>query len=240
LGGQRPRFGSAFAAGAFALGLGTFLPAPVVNVACRGFANRISGNSGLRGALSGGIDQIADLAVVALMAVPATVAFLTHDLDLFLYGAFAMALVGLGLTSVLPALVRWALLRFPRVGAERIAALADRPLLLKIYGISLLRVVNITLMTLAIHAATGAATVSAVVIGAPLVTLAISAAMLPGAFGISEWSFSTIYASLGVSRGEIVLFVLGNRIVLTGLSLALALFVLFTMVPGNLRRKKLG
>lgn len=229
LGGGRPRFSHAFAAGAFSLGLGTFLPSPVVNVVCRSLANRVSGTSGLRGVISGGIDQMADLAIVFLVSIPALIAFLRHDLDLYLMGATAMVLLGLWLILTLPAIVRWVFPIFPISGLDRIVPLIDRPLLLKLYGISLLRVANLTLMTLAIHAATGTATVTAVVICVPLVTLAISAAMLPGALGISEWSFSVVFSSFGVARGDIVLFVLANRILLTGLSLTLALLVLLAM-----------
>lgn len=234
LGGERPRFSHAFAAGAFSLGLGTFLPSPLVNVACRSLANRISGTSGLRGVISGGIDQLADLAVVVLVAIPAVIALLRHDLDFYIVGAPAMALLGLGLIAILPAIVQAIFPLFLIPGLDRIAPLVDRSLLLKLYGISMLRVVNLTLMTLAIHAATGTATVAAVVVGVPLVTLAISAAMLPGALGVSEWSFAAVFSSFGVARSDIVLFVLANRIVLTALSLALALLVLLVMVRARL------
>lgn len=229
LGGERPRFSHAFAAGAFSLGLGTFLPSPMVNIACRGLANRVSGASGVRGAISGGIDQIADFAIVILLTIPAAIAFLHRDLDLYLMGAAAMALLGLVLILILPAIVRLVLPNFLIRALDRITPLVDRPLLLKLYGISLLRVANLTLMTLAIHAATGTASVAAVVIGVPLVTLAISIVMLPGALGVSEWSFSTVFSSFGVAGDDIVLFVLANRIVLTSLSLTLALLVFLAM-----------
>jgi Lysylphosphatidylglycerol synthase TM region len=229
LGGGRPRFSRAFAAGALSLGLGTFLPPPVVNVVFRSLANRVSGTSGLRGVISGGIDQMADLATVVLVSIPAVIAFVHHDLDLYFMGAAVMVLLGLVLILTLPAIVRRVFPPSLVSGLNGIAPLIDRPLLLKLYGISLLRVANLTLMTLAIHVATGTATVTAVVIGVPLVTLAISAAMLPGALGVSEWSFSAVFSSFGVARGDIVLFVLANRIVLTGLSLTLALLVFLAM-----------
>jgi hypothetical protein len=225
LGADRPAFGPAFATGAFAMGLGTFLPSPVINVACRGFANRVAGSSGLRGALSGGVDQVADLAVVVLMALPAAIAFVRHDVTIYLIGVPVMALAGLAGLMLLPTLVRTIRLPFRIPALHRIAPLAERSPLLKVYGISLVRMVNLTAMTVAIHAAIGTASVGAVLIAVPLVTLAISAAMLPGAFGISEWSFSAVFAGLGIPPGDIVLFVLANRIVLTGLSLLLAMIV---------------
>lgn len=237
LGAERPSFRTAFAASTFALGLGTFLPAPVINVICRSLANRFSGASGLRGALSGGIDQVTDLAMVVLVAIPAAIAFLRNDLGLYIWGVSLVLLLGLGLILVLPGIIGSVFPHFAFPGLGRIEALVDRPLLFKLYGISMLRVLNLTLMTLAIHAATGAGTVPAIIIGVPLVTLAISATMLPGAFGVSEWSFSAVFSSFGVSRGDIVLFVLANRTVLTGLSLTLALLVLLAMASGLLSTK---
>ncbi|KVL84816.1 lysylphosphatidylglycerol synthase domain-containing protein [Burkholderia stagnalis] len=238
LGGGRPPFSHAFATGALSLALGTFLPAPVVNVACRSLANRVNGTSGLRGAISGGIDQIADLAAIILVAIPAAVAFWHRDLGQYLIGAAAMVLLGLGLILGLPVIVRLAGSHFARSGFGRIAPLVDRTLLVTLYGLSLLRVINLTVMTLAIHAATDAASVTAIVIGVPLITLAISAAMLPGSLGVSEWSFSAVFASFGVAPGEIVVFVLANRIVLTCLALLLALLVLLAMARASLRRER--
>lgn len=225
LGGSKPSFGPAFATGAVALGLGTFLPSPIITVACRGFANRIRGSSGSRGALSGAVDQAADLAVVVLMALPAGLAFVRRDITIYLAGVPLMVLVGLLGLLLMPKLL--CIIRLPPWLArlDGVASPAIRPLLLKLYGISLTRVANLTLMTLAIWAATGAASVNALVIAVPLVTLAISAAMLPGAFGISEWSFSAVLLGMGIERREIILFVLANRIILTALSLLLAIFV---------------
>ncbi len=220
LSGVLPGFKAAYATGAFALGLGTFLPSPLVNILCRSLANRYAGNSGLRGALSGTIDQLADLAVVLLFAAPAALALLHHDLSLYFKGAVVVGLLGLVLIVPISAVARVVAPRNRWIG--RLAPLCSRSVLLRIYGISILRLANLTLMTLMIHAATGAASVSAVIVGVPLVTLAISAAMLPGAIGVSEWSFSVVFASFGISKVDIVTFVLANRIVLTGLSVALA------------------
>ena len=231
--GVRPRFAEAFSAGGIALGLGTFLPATVVNVACRAIANRLSGTSGLRGAVSGAIDQIADLLAVLLVALPAALAFLAGDLRLYLWGSAGMVVLGALFVAALPALSRWDLLQRKVIARWQIGQLLDRGTLLRLYAISLLRVLNLTLMTLAIHFASGAGTIAAVIISVPLVTLAISAAMLPGGLGVSEWSFSAVFAGLGIGAEEIVLFVLANRLVLTGLSFAvmgLALIVLWGRV----------
>jgi len=226
LSGQRPAFAHAFAAGGLALGLGTFLPAPVVNIACRSLTNRVNGMSSLRGALSGLADQLADLAVIALLAVPAAIALNYRDLGFFLGGALAATLLGLAIVIQLPKLVHT---QYYPIQLQKAAPLFERSLLFKIYGISLLRVANLVVMTLAIHAAVGAASISAIVIGTPLITLAISIAMLPGAIGASEWSFSAVFSAYGIPKADIVIFVLANRVVLTGLSLLLMLIVLIAM-----------
>jgi hypothetical protein len=226
LGGQKPGFAHAFAAGSLALGLGTLLPGPVVNIACRSLANRVNGMSSLRGALSGTVDQLTDLAVIALLAVPAAVALKYRDLGFFLGGALTASLLGLAIVILLPKLVH---AQYFPIRLQKVASLFERSLLFKIYCISLLRAANLIVMTLAIYAAIGTASISAIVIGVPLIALAISVAMLPGAIGVSEWSFSAVFSAFGIPKADIVIFVLANRVVLTGLSLLLMLIVLIAI-----------
>ena len=223
LSGERPRFRGAMVAGLFALGLGALLPAPIVNMACRGLSNRIRGTSAIRGAVSGGIDQISDFLTVTLVAGPALFAFWTSNIVAYAIGAPAALLAGGILLFFAPTMLHTIKI-FPRAVALASPLLKDRKLLLHAYGISIVRVINLNLITLMIHFATGAATVSAVLISVPLATLAIALSMLPGGIGASEWSFSTVFAGLGVGTDAIVLFVLANRIVLTSLSIIL-LFV---------------
>lgn len=232
LAGERPRFGSAFATGAYAQGLGTFLPSPLVNVVCRGLANRLNGASGLRGAVSGGIDQIADFAIILLMAVPAAFAFVRRDAQTYYLGVALMLPVGLLITMLLPVVARSIRLPRPLRRKGEILSRLDQPVLLKLYGISLMRLAGLTLMNVVIHAAIGAATMPAILVGVPLVALATSVAMLPGAFGVSEWSFSVVFAGFSIAGDDIVLFVLANRILLTGVSLAIAAAVLLAKIPG--------
>lgn len=237
LAGERPPFGPAYTTGALAQALGTFLPSPLVHAACRGMANRMNGENGLRGAFSGGLDQLADFAVVLLMAVPAAFALAYRDIDIYLLGAALIALIGLGLTILLPALCR-SFRRFSICrGKAAILLRFDHPILLKLYGISLLRLANLTGMNLVVHAAIGTATIDAILVGVPLVALATSVAMLPGAFGVSEWSFSAIFDGFGVDPVGIVLFVLANRILFTGVSLAVAATTLLMRAPSWLRRR---
>jgi uncharacterized membrane protein YbhN (UPF0104 family) len=238
LGGTRPSFRDAYIAGAIAMGLGTILPSVAVNIASRGVANRVRGASGLRGALSGGIDQSADLFVILLLVIPALFSVAQKDLRVFLIGALIMLIAGtvviLSLPTILqkPALLR----RIPQLG--RVMPLTRWPLLVKIYGISLLRVGNLTLMTISIHFACGAASVPAVIMSVPLVTVAIVAAMLPGGVGISEWSFSAVFTVLGVSRDEIVVFSLTNRILLTALPIVLMVIAMFAVLARPSKRNQ--
>lgn len=231
LAGERPRFGSAFATGAFAQGLGTFLPSPLVNVVCRGLANRLNGTNGLRGAVSGGIDQLADFAIILMMAVPAVFAFFRRDVQVYVLGVALMVPIGLFMTSLLPVVARSIRLPAALRGRYEMLLRLDRPVLLKLYGISLMRLANLTLMNVVIHAAIGVATIPAIVIGVPLVALATSVTMLPGAFGASEWSFSAVFVGFSIAPDAIILFVLANRILLTGVSLAIAAIALLAKIP---------
>lgn len=222
LGAERPRFGPAYATGTFALGLGAFLPSPLVNVLSRALANRHAGVSSLRGALSGGLDQLSDLVIVLLLSGPALAAFLAKDLKVYLWGGAGTLIAGAAITFVIP----WLLRILPFGIVRRIRPLFRWSLLSRLYGLSTLRVLNLTLMNILICQAVGAGSVSAVLIAVPLVMLATSITMLPGAIGVSEWSFSGIFSGMGISDASIIVFVLGNRILLTILSLSLALIAL--------------
>lgn len=208
LGGTPPPFGRAFLTGAWALGLGTFLPGPIANVTCRGISNRLTGASGLRGAVGGGIDQLADIAIALLFAVPATLAFFARSPLLYVAGCAVAAPTGWVACGLVSKLAAGLPAGFARIG------LSSR-LLCGIYAFTLLRFLNLSAITVMIHFATGAATLGATLISVPLVTLAISAAMLPGGFGVAEWSFTGVFAGLGIPADEITVFVLANRIILT-------------------------
>ena len=222
LGAERPQFQRAFTSGAIALGVGTFLPSFLTNIAARAISNRLSGDNAVRGAVSGTLDQLADLAVVVLFVPAAILGVFQQSLPLYLIAVVFSGCLGFLSLSVAPSLTG----ALARIAAARHLSEASRRLwgrdvLLPIYMLSLLRFFCLTAITLLIHFATGAATVSATVIAIPLVTLAISLAMLPGGLGVSEWSFSAVFAVMGVEHGAIVLFVLGNRILLSLMALLL-------------------
>lgn len=224
LGAEFPRFRTAFAAGAIALGLGTLLPGLLTNVAARSLSNRVGGTGAVRGALSGAIDQLSDLAIVILF-LPAGLAGLAfQSLTLYLATVAMSTVLGFAGLSIAPKMIG-TLGRFSPLRTLGKAQL--RPDILRpIYWLSVLRFACLTGLTLLIHFATGAATVSATIIAIPLVTLAISLAMLPGGLGVSEWSFSAVFAAMNVRQEQIVLFVLGNRILLSAAALLLMVLAL--------------
>ncbi|HET6942436.1 MAG TPA: lysylphosphatidylglycerol synthase domain-containing protein [Sphingomicrobium sp.] len=221
LGGNPPPFRRAFLAGALALGLGTFLPGPLANVACRGLSNRFSGESGMRGAIGGGLDQIADLAIVILLAVPAALAFSLRSPAVYVIGALVVSGIGWGISEVLSRGGGTQIASYVSVRWPPIAPFFVRGLLVEIYALTLLRFLNLTAITLLIYVASRSGTFGAVLVSVPLVTLAISVTMLPGAFGSSEWSFTGVLSGFGVSSAEITAFVLTNRLILTSFGLAL-------------------
>lgn len=222
LGARRPEFSRAFGAGAVALGLGTFLPGLLTNVAARALSNRLGGTGAIRGALSGTMDQLADLAVVSLFLPAAIIGVATNNLAVYVVAVGASAAIGFAGLPLLAVVLR----PFNRCLGDKPHLLADPGFLRPVYGLSLLRFSCLTLMTLLVHFATGAATVSASVIAIPLVTIAISLAMLPGGLGVSEWSFSAVFAAMNIGHQQIVLFVLANRILLSGLGLLLMVLTL--------------
>lgn len=238
LGGRRPLFRHAFASGAFAMGLGTFLPAPLMNVASRSLTNKYNGDSGVRGAVSGTIDQMADFAFTAWLAIPAALALVYGDARIYFAGAPVMVAVGgvlvLGLPLAEPLLRRIC----PARMEAALGLCANRRVLARIYGISALRLANLTLITLAVHFASGAATVPALAVSVPLVTVAIAVAMLPGSIGSAEWSFSASLARQSIAQGEIVSFVLANRLLLTAIPVLLALAVLALIAVRSMRRAR--
>lgn len=237
IGGEQPRFAHAFSAGAVALGLGTFLPAPIINVACRGITNRLNGNSAVRGAVSGGFDQAADFGITVLLAIPAGLALVLDNVAIYAVGAPAILAVGLLVVYLVPNLARSAVLPSWTRRYTGLELFSRRALLLKVYVISALRLVNLSLITLMVGFAADAGTVWALLVAVPLVTLAISVSMLPGAFGSSEWSFSAVLARNGLGGAEIVRFVLANRILLTLASVLIAVAAIIYLVGRSSRQE---
>lgn len=222
LGGEPPSFNRAFTAGAVALGLGTFLPGLLTNVASRGLSNRLGGSGAVRGAISGSMDQLADLAIVLLFVPAAILGVAAQSLPLYLASACLSAVLGFAALPVVPALIRPLKRRAAtRNIGQSLEALSRQEMMRSLYRLSLLRFACLTTITLLIHFATGAASIGPTVIAIPLVTVAISLAMLPGGLGVSEWSFSAVFAAMGIAQPQIVLFVLGNRILLSAGALAL-------------------
>lgn len=230
LGGHKPEFRLAFGSGAIATGLGTFLPAPLMNVACRSLANKFSGASAGRGALSGTIDQGSDFAVSLWLAIPAGLAMLQGDVHIYFWGAPLMALVGFaGLLTLKRAWALWQSFR-PVKNAAKLGGLLSTKSLLRIYLLSIIRLLNLTVITIAVGLTSGAASASTLAVAVPLVSIATAVAMLPGSIGVSEWSFSAVLQQLHVEPHTIVVFVLANRLLLTMLPIILGLLTVLVML----------
>jgi hypothetical protein len=181
---------------------------------------------------------MSDLAVVLLLVPAGLCGVATRSLAVYLIVAAASAAMTCAVPGLIPVLHRLfgsVPMRPPR--REAITALLRVEVLSPIYWLSLLRVACLTAITLVIHFATGAVTVSAVVIAIPLVTVAISLAMMPGGFGVSEWSFSAVFTAMGIGHQQIVTFVLGNRILLSGSALFLMLLTA-TVVSAAVQPRK--
>jgi uncharacterized membrane protein YbhN (UPF0104 family) len=170
------------------------------------------------------LDQIADVAVIALFAIPAGLAFVTHSPVTYVVGAGLAAIAGWKISAALSADNPRVFTQFLSSRVPRLVPLFTPGLLSKIYALSLMRLANLTAITLMVHLASEAGTVGATLVAVPLVTLAISAAMLPGSFGVAEWSFTGVFAGFGTSAGEITAFVLANRLILTSLGILIGLF----------------
>lgn len=222
LGGQAPDQKRALITSGLALGLGTVLPGPVASIACRSASNRIMGGNAIRGAVGGGLDQFADFAMVCFFVPAALVAIYWNSLAVYGFSCCVLAVIGwLLITRRRPGhpgvFANWLVHKWPRSEALFTPGLASA-----MYRYSLVRFVCLSLITLMVHYASGAASATGALVAVPLVTVAISIAMLPGAFGVSEWSFSGVLALLATPQGEIAVFVLANRLILTGLALVIA------------------
>lgn len=224
LGGPRPSLRLGFLSGAVALGLGVFLPAPVMNVACRAVANKLAGTSGGRGAVSGSIDQLSDFAMFVWMAMPAALAIFMQAPEVYVWLALMMGIL------LSPLIWLFSLVHSRLVNlvwfAERVwlLRLLSRKALLQIYLLSALRFFNITLITLIVGNTIGFADDVALGIAVPLVSVANALVMLPGAIGVAEWSFSAVLGQLGIAQVEIVRFVIANRLILTAVPIVVAIF----------------
>lgn len=242
LGGEQPQLDHACITSGLALGLGVFLPGPIANVVCRGTANRLVGASGLRGAMGGGLDQIADFAMVCFVAPAALLAIYLDSLGAYLLGCAILALAGdlaVGrMGRVKPRSTwNWLVARLPRQAMSGAASLAPKAAR-ELYRLSFARFVCLNLITLLIHYASGAATALGALVAVPLVTIANSVAMFPGSFGVSEWSFSGVLSLLAIPNAEIATFVLTNRLILTVLALVIAgLATVWAMAKSRARRQ---
>jgi len=238
LGAPKPAFRTGFNSGAIAMGLGTVLPAPIMNVAARSLANKLAGTSATRGALSGTLDQICDLAICLWMAIPAALALLILDPEWFwVLSALATAI---GALCLFPIAQARAILARIAPGRDKrwVALLLSRETLLRLYVLSLLRFANLVAVAILVSLSAGGAPALALAIAVPIVAVANALVMLPGAIGVSEWSFTVVLAQFGVDEPSVIAFVIANRMILTALPMLLALAVIVAAAFGFVSRQR--
>lgn len=223
--GPRHRFELGFASGAIAMALGTVLPAPLMSVLCRSLATKIAGAGGRRGALSGLLDQLCDLAICLWFAIPAVIAIIVEDVPGFPLFALIAAVLGLAFVLLLSwlasSLTRH---RFPAL-YEWLASLCRPRNMVVIYLTSVMRAGNLVVLALLISLTSEPIDLVALAVAVPIVAVTNALAMFPGAFGVSEWGFSLVLAHVGVAQNAIISFLLANRVILTGLPMLLGLIV---------------
>lgn len=226
-GGERADFSLAFISGAIAMGLGTFLPAPLMGVACRSIANKMVGTSSLRGALSGTLDQFSDFAIYAWIAIPALLALFSNEVSVFLVFGPAMLILGIPVLCLLSYILSPAKPHWPLSKMKWIALLFSPKTLIRVYILSSLRLINITAITILVGQSIDAQ-ISPLNLGiaVPLVSIANAIVMFPGAIGVAEWSFTTVLGHLGTPEPSQISFVIANRALLTVLPLLLSILVL--------------
>ena len=229
IGGELPHFRRAFHAGAIALGLGTVLPGPLVNIASRSISSRFDRGSFKRGALSGLVDQVADIAITILFLPSALAAFTLKMSEIYIILAPITIIIGALSLRFTPYIYELFLRKLLYKNYMLNLPQFNSKLIKTIYWISIARFINITIITLLVSEVANSYHPFVIIVSIPIVTMAISLAMLPGGFGISEWSFSAVFATLGVPHDEIVHFVLANRLLLSVTAWAIAATSIFAM-----------
>jgi hypothetical protein len=218
LSGRLPTRGRAFGLSAVGSALGLFMPAPVASALARGGGSRLlTGAGGRRGAFSSAWEQLFDMGVIGIAAVPALIALRLGDFRVFLVGAIILAggcdrLVGAGTR-----LAR-------RVCPQAMGRLLDPALSLKLYRLSLVKFVALVGMTLGVAAAIRSDIPPLPLAAAvPPVAIAGMLSFVPGGLGVNEWTFALILGLSGVTQHAVATFSVMNRLLVGSLSIVLAL-----------------
>ena len=223
--GPRPRFELGFVSGAIAMALGTVLPAPLMSVLCRSLATRIMGNGARRGAISGLLDQGCDLAISIWFAIPAVIAILIGDVAGFPMFALLVGIAGVPVALMLGWSVSCIVHARLTPRYDWLVRLGSPCNVIVLYLTSVMRVCNLVAMAALISLTSAAIDPVKLAIAVPIVAVTNALAMLPGSIGVSEWGFSSVLAEVGVADSAIIVFLLANRAILTGLPVLLGVIV---------------
>lgn len=218
LSGRHPTRRHAFGLSALGSALGQFLPAPIASALVRGGGTRLlTGGGGRRGAFSSAWEQLFDIGVIGIVAVPALIALRLGDFRIFLFGAPILAAVADRLIGMSTRLAHRVL---PRMAGP----LLDPSLSLKLYRLSLIKFLALIGMTLGVAAAIGS-TIPPLPLAAaiPPVAIAGTLSFVPAGLGVNEWSFVFILGLSGIAQHTVATFALMNRLLVGSLSIALGL-----------------
>ncbi|HEY3798517.1 MAG TPA: lysylphosphatidylglycerol synthase domain-containing protein [Caulobacteraceae bacterium] len=208
----------AFGLTAVGAALGMFMPAPVASALVRGGgAHLLTGAGGRRGAFSSAWEQLFDIGVIALAAIPALVALQLGDFRVFLFGAPVLAVLCDRLVGVATRIAR-------RVLPAAAGPLLDPALTLKLYRLSLVKFVALVGMTLGVAAAIQS-TIPPLTLAAaiPPVAIAGTLSFVPAGLGVNEWTFVVILGLSGIAAHTVATFAVMNRLLVGGMSIALGL-----------------
>jgi hypothetical protein len=218
LSGRYPTRRHAIGLSAVGSAFGQFMPAPVASALVRGGGTHLlTGSGGRRGALSSAWEQLFDIGVICMAAVPALIALRLGDFRVFLFGAPIVAVVGDRLIGVSTVLARRVL---PRMAGP----LLEASLSLKLYRLSLIKFLALLGMTLGVAAAIGS-TIPPLTLAAaiPPVGIAGTLSFVPAGLGVNEWSFVFILGLSGIAQHTVATFALMNRLMVGSLSIAFGL-----------------
>ena len=216
--GRYPTRRQSFGLSALGSALGQFMPAPVASALVRGGgAHLLTGSGGRRGALSSAWEQLFDIGVICMAAVPALIALRLGDFRIFLFGAPVLAAVGDRLIGVSTRLAH----RFlPAIARP----LLDPSLSLKLYRLSLIKFLALIGMTLGVASAIGSSIPPLPLAAAiPPVAIAGTASFVPAGLGVNEWSFVFFLGLSGIAQHPIAAFALMNRLLVGSFSILLGL-----------------
>jgi uncharacterized membrane protein YbhN (UPF0104 family) len=215
-----------FAFTAIGMAVGQILPAQIAVAATRSAGSHlVTGTGAVRSALATLFEQMVELVVVALCGLASLYCLWRGDLGWWTGGAAGAVVAGLlliGPASMVATAVTRRLAeprvrpsgRLARLGqALADSGLFDRALALRLYGLSVLRLVVLWGMAVATTQAVGL-DISLLQLAAalPLVVLASALTLTPANIGVNEWTFTAAFTAFGADFDVAAQWALVNRV----------------------------